>query len=311
MSKDIVAQAHAPAYSMQDIERMGIAIARSGLFGIKTPEQATALMLLAQAQGRHPASVAMDYDIIQNRPALRSQAALSRFQESGGKIKYLVRTDKEVSAEFSHPQGGTLVVSWDMARAAKMGLSSRDQWQKQPMVMLTWRVVAEGVRACFPACLGGSYLVEEVQDFDSPKSAPRDITPTIPTAENPMTIATHLDAHGEVVNVDDEIPFGAPEAVPCAPSPAAEKKQYTAEKKQYKKAAAPHPADDSTVISEAQGKRFYAIAKSTGAPDEAIKTWLTVNFGWTSTRQITKALYEEVCERVKTEVVMREPGQEG
>jgi len=159
------------------ITSMGTIIAKSNLFGIKTPEQAMALMLIAQAQNRHPATVATEYDIIQGRPALRSQAALMRFQEAGGKIEYVTRTDKMVEANFSHPQGGSLTVSWTMDRAAKMGLSKKDNWVKQPMIMLQWRVVAEGVRACYPACLGGCYLVEEVQDFDPPKPALREPQP--------------------------------------------------------------------------------------------------------------------------------------
>ena len=36
-----------------DVEKMGSAIAKSNLFGVKTPEQAVALMLIAQAEGLH------------------------------------------------------------------------------------------------------------------------------------------------------------------------------------------------------------------------------------------------------------------
>ena len=43
-----------------DIERMAIAVAKSGLFGIRTKEQAEALMVIAQAEGRHPAIAARD-----------------------------------------------------------------------------------------------------------------------------------------------------------------------------------------------------------------------------------------------------------
>lgn len=187
--------------SIQEITTMGTAIAKSQLFGMKTPEQAVALMLVAQAQGRHPATVAMEYDIIQGRPALKSQVALMRFQEAGGKIEYIKRTDQEVSARFSHPQGGTLEVSWDIDRAKRMGYFGcvtmkdgtkleffdkngnrinevKDNWKKQPMIMMQWRVVAEGVRACYPACLGGYYLDTEVQDFEPAKQSPRDVTPT-------------------------------------------------------------------------------------------------------------------------------------
>ena len=40
-----------------DIERMAAAVAKSGLFGVKQPEQAMALMLVAQAEGLHPAGL--------------------------------------------------------------------------------------------------------------------------------------------------------------------------------------------------------------------------------------------------------------
>ena len=48
-----------------DQERMTNAIAKSGLFGMKDPTTVLALMAVAQAEGRHPASVAKDYHIIQ------------------------------------------------------------------------------------------------------------------------------------------------------------------------------------------------------------------------------------------------------
>ena len=59
-----------------DQERMATAIAKSGLFGLKDTTQVLALMAVAQAEGRHPASVAKDYHIIQGRPALKADAIL-------------------------------------------------------------------------------------------------------------------------------------------------------------------------------------------------------------------------------------------
>jgi hypothetical protein len=65
----------------QDQERMANAIAKSGLFGMKDPVAVLALMAVAQAEGRHPASVAKDYHLIQGRPALKADAMLARFQK--------------------------------------------------------------------------------------------------------------------------------------------------------------------------------------------------------------------------------------
>ena len=259
-----------------EIERMGAVIAKSGLFGMKTPEAAVALMLVAQAQGRHPATVAMEYDVIQNRPALKSQAALMRFQEAGGKIKYLVRTDERVSAEFSHEKGGTLVVTWDMARARKMGLDQKDNWKKQQMIMLQWRVVAEGVRACYPACLGGSYLVEEVQDSDD-KPKPRQVRETTAEVVAPQT-------HAEPSKTE-AAPSPAQTMPPLPPGPL----PYPAE------ASAP---ENSNIISVAQRKRLFAISKEAGKSTEQVKAILAV-YGYGSTADIARADYELICNEIQ------------
>jgi hypothetical protein len=55
---------------------MAVSVARSGLFGVKTPDQAMALMLIAQAEGLHPAIAARDYHVINGRPAPRASQAL-------------------------------------------------------------------------------------------------------------------------------------------------------------------------------------------------------------------------------------------
>lgn len=159
-----------------ELQQMANTMAKSGMFG-KTPEQMLSLMMIAQAESLHPALAAMEYDIIQGRPALKGQAALARFQQAGGTVKWLIRTDKEAKAEFFHPQGGSLTVSWTMERAVKMNLDQKDNWKKQPGVMLSWRCVAEGVRAVFPACLNRMYLAEEVQDFEPLRTVSPDIEP--------------------------------------------------------------------------------------------------------------------------------------
>ena len=180
--------------SVSDIETMAKAITKSGLFGIKSPEQAVALMLVAQSEGRHPASVASEFDIIQGRPALKSQAALARFQAAGGKIQWTSRGPSKCSAKFAHAQGGELEITWTMERANAAGLTGKATWRQYPDQMLSARVVAEGVRAVFPACLNGVYLAEEVQDFDS-KPMVRTTTPVVIKEATPVVV--------EVVQIED------------------------------------------------------------------------------------------------------------
>ena len=152
---------------MGDMERMALAIAKSGLFGMKSPEQALALGLLAVSENKPFASICAEYDVIQGRPALKSQACLARFQQAGGTIQWITRSDKECTLEGKHPAGGTLQVTWTMDRANAAGLTGKQNWKQYPTAMLSSRCVAELVRAIYPACLNGVYLAEEVQDFDT------------------------------------------------------------------------------------------------------------------------------------------------
>lgn len=149
-----------------DIERMAAYIAKSNLFGIKTPDQAIALMLIAQAEGKHPATAAQEYHIIQGRPALKSDAMLARFQAAGGKVSFDIYTDQKVSATFSHHQGGSIKIEWTFEQAKKIGLTGKDNWRNYPRAMLRARVISEGIRTVYPGVAVGIYTQEEVQDFE-------------------------------------------------------------------------------------------------------------------------------------------------
>jgi hypothetical protein len=164
---------HSVGMSFGDIERLAVSVAKSGLFGIKTPEQALALMMVSQAEGRHPALAARDYHIIQGTPAKKAEAMQRDFMLAGGKIEWHVLDDAHASATFSHPQGGTVKIDWDMDRAKKAEIRN-PMWAKYPRQMLRSRVISEGVRTVFPAATSGMYVPEEVQDFDRPL---RDVTP--------------------------------------------------------------------------------------------------------------------------------------
>lgn len=149
-----------------DIERMGASIAKSGLFGIKTADQAIALMMIAHAEGRHPALAARDYDIINGRPAKRAEAMHRDFLEAGGKIRWLALSDTEAKATFSHPHGGEVTLSWDMERATKAGFASKPNYKSYPRQMLRSRLISEGVRTVWPGATSGAHVPEEVADMD-------------------------------------------------------------------------------------------------------------------------------------------------
>jgi len=195
----------APRRSFDEVMHMAESFARSNLFGAKTVDQALALMMMAEAEGKHVATAMQDYDIIQGRPALKADAMLGRFQLAGGHVKWLKMTDDACAAEFSHPTCDPHVIDWDMDRAKAAGLGGKDNWRKFKRQMLRARVIAEGVRSTFPACLRGAphYVSEEVIDFEPAASVSRPAA-----APSPQPLAVEVE-HTEA---------GAGDLTPSAPA---------------------------------------------------------------------------------------------
>jgi hypothetical protein len=120
-----------PTYTVSDMERIAKAITKSGLFGIKTVDQALALMLNAQAEGRHPATIARDYDIIDGRPAKKAEAMLRDFIATGGRVEWIELTDQICLARFSHVAGSSATIEWTPQRALAAGIDG-PMWKKYP-----------------------------------------------------------------------------------------------------------------------------------------------------------------------------------
>ena len=149
----------------QDMQQMAEVAAGSRMFGFKNPQEALAIMLLCQGENMHPAVAMRDYHVIQGRPALKADAMLARFQQAGGTVQWKEYTDEKVTGLFSHPQGGSLELSWTLRQAKEIGIASKDNWKNYPRAMLRARVISEGIRSVFPGCVVGVYTPEEVQDF--------------------------------------------------------------------------------------------------------------------------------------------------
>ena len=184
MSKELTPQQPSTivAVPFEQQRVLAAAIAASGLFGMKTPEQALVLMALCESEGLHPIRAAQDYHIINGRPSMRAEAMMSRFQAAGGVIRWLENTDARCSAVFSHPSSpDPVTIDWDLERAKKAELlkpqafgpnaGKTSMWEKYPRAMLRARVISEGIRTVYPGVLSGMYTPEEVRDI-APDIAP-------------------------------------------------------------------------------------------------------------------------------------------
>ncbi len=155
--------------SFEELERVAGVMASSRLFkGITSKESAMALMMLCQSEGLHYMQAMRRYHIIEGTPSLRSEVMLADFMARGGTVKWIKRTDAEVTAFFASkgcPDGAT--ITWDDARIARAGLTQKANHKAYPLAMKQARVISEGVKATDPAVIAGFYAPEEVMDFNA------------------------------------------------------------------------------------------------------------------------------------------------
>ena len=172
-----------------------------GIGGFKNVQQAKATMVLALAEGIPIGKAIHEYNVINGRLALKSEAMLARFQNAGGRIEYPVYTDEKVTASAHHQKGGALTVTWTLADAKRAGLLSNPTWAKHPRAMLKARAVSEAVRAVYPACLTGVPVEEEAYEISAEQIPLRTTeSPNAPTpigslaaasVQAPQSIAPH------------------------------------------------------------------------------------------------------------------------
>jgi hypothetical protein len=156
----------AVSHSFDQIRQMANSFAKSGLFGVKDPDQALSLLLYGQALGKHPAIIMRDYNLINNRLAKTAEAMLRDFQASGGRVDWKKYDDEGCVGVFTHPLSPTpITIDWDMNRAKKAGLAGKngDMYGKYTRAMFRSRVISEGVRTTAPDATENMYTPEEIR----------------------------------------------------------------------------------------------------------------------------------------------------
>ena len=279
---------------------MAQAFAKSQLFGAKTPEQALALLLLAQGEGLHPAIAMRDFDIIQGRPAKKAEAMLRSFLQNGGRVEWHQLDDECADATFSHPQGGTARITWDMKRAKQAGVGNKDMYNKYPRQMLRSRVVSEGCRTVFPASTSGLYVPEEVIQFRGEK----DITPTagvmsaLPIKEQEQVMAVASEVRSLLANDQtwDAYSMWRLEAEKWS---ADEQVAFWSQLDSKQRGVLSRMRDEerakeSGTINPQQKKRLEAIIKESGQDRDTVKAECVKRWGIEHFQDLTREQYDEL-----------------
>lgn len=134
-------------------------------------------MQFGQSMGLSAAESLYRINVIQGKPTMSAELVAAQVRKAGHKLR-IKKDEKNMRATCTivrcDDPDYPFVVTRDAAWAHQMKLDTKDNYQKQPLTMLTWRAITACAReACPEALFGVAYTPDEMFDFASTEHTPR------------------------------------------------------------------------------------------------------------------------------------------
>lgn len=173
--------------------KIGDWIARSGMFGVSTPDQGKIIAFSALANGVDPFQYMRTYHVVEGKLTMRADAMLAELEKAGGRVEWKTSTPEICEATFYGPndqKGFTVIVSLKELKETGVAIGkdkkTKANYAHFPRQMLRARAIAEGVRAVCARAINGFYTPEEAAEFEELETTPKQTsgwTRGIPQAE--------------------------------------------------------------------------------------------------------------------------------
>lgn len=160
--------------SVSDMKSLGEIFIKSGLFGNQLSEaQAVVKIMAGREIGLEPFAAMQGIDIISGKVVMKPIVMAGKIKASG-KYDYRILTETAERCEISFYQGADCIGTsvFTMRDAEAMGLAGKDNWRKQPAVMLYNRAMSKGARQFCPDVFFGVAVYSEGEIEESPKQSP-------------------------------------------------------------------------------------------------------------------------------------------
>lgn len=184
---------------MGELNTVAMTVAKSGLFGAKTPEQAFVAIATGMELGLKPMQSLRNIVVVQGRPTFSADggfAVVRNHPEYGGIVWDKCDATEARCRITRVSKGGALkeefVGAFTMKDAAAAGLANKDNWKHYPARMLRARALSYACRDAFPDVLNGLY-------------APDEINPDVKVDERPIEAEVVRDVPHQVQLVADAV----------------------------------------------------------------------------------------------------------
>lgn len=180
LARPIDGRAAVQARNLDDLMRVSQMVARSGLYGVRSVEDAFVRMLQGVEMGLGMAQSLRGIANINGKPVTEASTMVAVCLARPDICEYFTCTETTAkSATYEAKRKGaprpvSLTYTIEQANTAK--LTGKDVWRAHPEDMLRARASSKLARMVFPDLVGGIYTPDEADDFRRPaQSAPEPV----------------------------------------------------------------------------------------------------------------------------------------
>lgn len=262
-----------PIKSIEDVSRLGLAVAKSGWFGSITQPTGEMIVMTMADEKIGPAKFKKKYHVMVNKKTgectltVVTRWTVGLFKKLGGKMKLHEVSKEKCDITFSY-DGNELRYAVTLQEFINNGValandgSLKDNWAKFSGDMLYARCCSFAIRKVCPEADDGLFSPEEAADFDDAPAAP---------AQKPEPIK--IDKAEVASRIAKSAPAATPTPEPAKPAPAPQTEVVEAEVVEpvptpapTKAPAAPTPAPSAADTCPIKGP-FFNVPFSQMEPD--------------------------------------------
>jgi hypothetical protein len=128
------------------------------------PDEVTVALIAGMELGLKPVQALRSINVIQGTPVLKPEAMRAIVQAAGHVCDVVESTDERAAVRVQRRGGAEHVVTFTIVEAQRAGLSTKDNWKKNPADMLVARVTGRACRRYFSDLINGFYAEGELAE---------------------------------------------------------------------------------------------------------------------------------------------------
>lgn len=165
--------------SLQDVEFLARMAHKSGMYGVKSPEDAFMRIATGLELGLSASQALRGVHVFSGKPTLAADTMLAVCQRSPLCETFACVESSASRATYVAKRRGQpeTRLTWTIEEARSAKLDGKDNWKAYPAAMLRARCIAALARMVFPDLLLGLYTPEEMGDAAPPRVVEAQVVP--------------------------------------------------------------------------------------------------------------------------------------